>query len=143
MPAERVQPLKHKDLGELIVEWAKNPGSRPATNDNGEILDVDQFRKDVAHLVKIPEQIKRIVFVQPLKTGAEEFEYYIRLPLEELVMTSVQKAKDHDVSAQNDTDDPYPVPDFYEIFLNTAPDDRNHEAMLYRRIADYTFAHCH
>ncbi len=143
---ERVQPLKWTELGEKIYNWATDPKSLPAMNLKGEVDDVEAFREEMKDLVHIPPHIQKIIFVRPEEYEEGKYEYYIRLPLKDLVELSIENAKKVDDALENQNpngiDTTYQLPDYYEGFLNTNPDDRKHKDMLFNRIADYTFAHC-
>jgi hypothetical protein len=148
MTVKRVSPKpgKHMELGEKIVGWTRDKSTLPALDAEGAVVDLEAFKADLAELVDIPDNVKKVVFVIPETEADESFTYYIRLPLRELVEESLEDLREVERRIQDSTATPqdttYPGLSFYEQFIGTSPLNRKYEDMLYRRIADYTFAHC-
>lgn len=99
----------------------------------------------MAHLVDIPASVTNIRFVIPKTDDEGNFTYFIRLPLKELVESSEDQLAE--VEQRVDDGEPignsaYPGLEFYQDFLSLDQNVRPYGDMLYRRIADYTFAHC-
>lgn len=146
MAVQRVTPKtgKHKALGKKIADWTIDKSTLPERDEHGAVKDLAKFKADLAELVDIPDNVTKVVFVVPEADANETFTYYIRLPLKELVESSQKELRDiQDRIAEGDTTSvDYPGLSFYENFIGTSPANRQYEDMLYRRIADYTFAHC-
>ncbi|MGF1445609.1 MAG: hypothetical protein ACFBRM_05350 [Pikeienuella sp.] len=148
MEVKRVSPKpgKQKELGEKIVGWTKDKSSLPELDGSGAVKDVAAFKADMAELVDFPDNVTNVVFIMPEAAADGSFTYYIRLPLKELVEQSLADLKAVEARIADGTatlqDTTYPGLSFYEQFIGTSPLNRQYEDMLYRRIADYTFAHC-
>ena len=145
-----------EQLGDLILKWAENPAEWPSGTDflidqsfNTRLIDdVESFKTWLSegdgtsipgqHLVKLPDRIKKILFIQP-----SEDSYVVRLPLHKLAN---QSQTDVD---KGDTEEVYKPYKFYEdhmaLDLNAMSEEDRKTAkkkFLKSRIADCTFAGC-
>ncbi|WP_138466967.1 hypothetical protein [Poseidonocella sp. HB161398] len=147
---ERVKPKpgKYKELGQKIVEWTKDNSTLPGLDPDGTVTDLAAFREEMKDIVHLPDTVTSVRFVIPKieDPAAETFTYIVRLPLKELVEQSEAElgALDQSIAEEGavSAGSPYDIPAFYLPFLTGDPDVPKYLDMLYRRIADYTFAHC-
>ena len=138
----RVKPAdgSYSALGEKIIQWAADPNSRPALDEDGSVKDVAAFKAEIGkYFQNLPASITKIVFVQP-----EPGEYYIRLPAKELVAKSasiMKRLQKLSAEQRKQLGFQYPDPGFYHERFD------QHVLMseleyLKNRVGDYTFAHC-
>ena len=123
MSVPRINILNYQALGQKMIQWAKDPTTRPR--------DLIEFETQLAGILQfpLPSYIKSLLIVQNTKDLL-----LIRLPPAELVddtLTSV---------AQGGL---YPLPSFYEDRLvRETADTKNNKAFFEFRVGDYTLAHC-
>ena len=119
MTISRVTILDCVGFGKKIAEWAKFPGSRPATPDD--------MRAQCKDLAFIPERITSLEMVESTLD-----KLVIKLPPKEMVEESERIIPG--LAS-------YPVPAYYyQKFLNGSA--MTNEDFLYSRIADYTIGQC-
>jgi hypothetical protein len=123
-PIPRIKVINYGKLGELMINWAKDPDSRPENLEAFKIavegaIDVQNF----------PAWVKGLQFVQ-----SNNEVLMIRLPPAEFIDDTLQQLG-------NPQGPKYPFPDFYSTFiLNPGPHDQ--EEIFRFRVGDYTIAHC-
>lgn len=146
---ERVHPREghFKDLGEKVVEWTLDNTTLPELDEDGNVKDLEAFKAELDEVVNLPEGVTNVKFVIPEvdEDNKDTFTYIIRLPLKELVQQSLKELTTMQKAASNGAplgSMPYHLPEFYSTFLGQTNQNRKFVDMLYRRIADYTFAHC-
>lgn len=119
---EFINPLK---LGELLIKWAREPDTRPKT--------LADFKTATAAFMKLPDHFKALQFTQSNREVL-----YIRLPdgddLEELL------------NRIGDSEDDYPLPDFYATYVKTGQPKKVREMFQMRMadfaLGDYSIAEC-
>lgn len=125
-PATRLEPMKilnFKEAGAKVVEWARNPASRPR--------DIEEFRAQLDQLVDVPARFKEIQIVQ-----GYDHVFFLRLPPKNQVTQSQEDIESGDIGLSD-----YGLPDFYvDAFKN--PDAFDQRSFFFSRIADYTIRGC-
>jgi hypothetical protein len=121
MPIQRIEVIDDYALGQLFIDWARDPAKWPK--------DLDAFKQQTVNtgvLSELPEYIKALMIVQ---SGKEVL--LLRLPPKELVEDTLNSIGNPSA---------YELRPFYKEFVC---DGLHTKDKFFRfRVGDYTIAHC-
>lgn len=120
-PIPRVEISDYAAFGRKVVEWATDPGSQPTS--------LEDFKKQLAGIAKLPERVKDFKFVQSTLDTL-----VIRLPPAKMAQEGLDRA------AGLGTTGDYDEPRFYKDRILGG--DVGNLEYFFSRVGDYTIAQC-
>ena len=125
MPLATVKVTNYRALGQKMIEWAKDPASRPTT--------LASFKAMTSGMIDTSTSgwPAKITAVQVIQSSPEVL--LIRLPSAEMVQAGIDEA--------STPSGKYPLPTFYEEYISLGQHTSKLEMLEYR-IGDYSMGQC-